>query len=198
MTEEQKSTAKSVWIVLAPYIGAVILDIALCGLLVISGKELTVEAVVAITGCVGALLFFHKKGGASMISGGALVIAAALLMGCGAACQTERSIVDATELGIAATDAMVGDRGGEDYERVSLIAHGAHQLGSAAVDACELARDGAGWQVWVEFTLESLTWMYRFIIGAGPADIGDPPPIELLRAMAMLEHETSVAEGGGR
>lgn len=113
------------------------------------------------------------------------------ISGCGAACQTERAVVDALGVGMTAADVAVGDDASPEYERASMIAHGAQQLGSAAVDACELLRDGAGWKVWVESALESAFWVAGLIDGATPEDIDGPVPIELLRAIAMLEYEAT-------
>lgn len=133
------------------------------------------------------------KDAAIMIPGYVVLVAliAFCTSGCGAACQTERAVVDALGTGIQAADIAVGDLGGGNYERASLIAKGTQALGAAAVDACELARDSAGWQVWVEFALETTSWLVAFIDGAGPADVRVPVPIELRRAIAMLEHEAS-------
>jgi hypothetical protein len=193
MTEEQKDQAKNLWISLAPYIGAVILDIALCGLLVISGRELTVEAIVAVTGCVGALLFFKKMGGGSgptIAAGGMLVLVSALLMGCGAACTTERQIVDALDVGITAADEVVGQRGGEEYETASWITRGAVAIGRAAVGACETLRDGSGWTLWLLQAVEAAYSVVEIIDGAN-ADIEEDTPIELLRAIGRIEYELS-------
>lgn len=185
-----KKQAKNFWISIAPYIGAVILDIALCGLLVASGRELTPEAIVAITGCIGGLLFMRRRSGDGGTTAGMVLVASTLLMGCGAACQTERAVVDALGTGIDAADELVGPRGGEEYETASWIVRGTQEVGVAAVEACETLRDGTGWPMWLILAVEHAMAIKELIEGAS-ADIDEPAPIELLRAIARIEHELS-------
>lgn len=119
-----------------------------------------------------------------------VIIAAVSLActGCGAACQTERMIVDSLGAGIDAADDVVGSRGGEEYDTASWIAHGAQSLGSIAVDSCDLLRSGesSGWQHWLLMAVEAATAIVGIIDGAN-ANIEETAPLELLRAIAMLE-----------
>lgn len=119
------------------------------------------------------------------------VIVAAISLactGCGAACQTERMIVDSLGAGIDAADEVVGERGGEGYDTASWIARGAQSLGAIAVDSCELLRadESVGWQHWLLMAVEAATAIVGIIEGAN-ADIDEPAPLELLRAIAMME-----------
>ncbi|MCP3884175.1 MAG: hypothetical protein GY700_01625 [Propionibacteriaceae bacterium] len=121
----------------------------------------------------------------------ALVILA-LASGCGAACQTESRIVDALGTGIDAADEMVGDRGGEEYDRASRIAHGVQGLGRAAVGACETLRDGRdSWRLWLLNASQAAIAIMGIIEGAS-ADIEGDAPIELRRALAMIDWSLSV------
>ena len=117
------------------------------------------------------------------------IISFCVLTGCGAACQTERTIVNALGSGLDAADVVVGDRGGENYEVASYIASGAHSLGDVAVQACETLRDGNGWTYWLLMAVEAATAIVEIIDGAGPESIVEPAPVELYRAIAAMEHE---------
>ena len=137
---------------------------------------------------IGSLLVgIGGAGGRGAAAAGLLLAVSWGLSGCGAACQTERTVVDALGEGLEAADTIAGDQGGEEYERASYYAHGAHALGAAAVDACELVRDGAGWQAWVGLALEAARAVAGLIDGAGPADVTQPVPAELTHAIGLLE-----------
>ena len=190
MTDEQKAKAKNGIMAAVPYISAVVLAIAILGMLYFSGK-MSVEASIAVLVAVGALFGLRKVDGDITTKAGAvlLMMMGIAATGCGAACQTERTVVDALGAGIVAADVVVGDQGGEDYDTASMIAIGAHELGKAAVDACELLRDGEGWQSWVALALEAARGVAAMIDGAGPADVREPVPQELAHAIELLEAE---------
>lgn len=191
MTEEQKEkTKKAAWDYVVLVVVACALVGFLCWLYVESGRELTVEAMGAIAGVVAGIVFLGKRLGVNIVSSGTLVIAAAMLMGCGATCTTERQIVDALEVGLDAADGVVGQRGGEEYETASWIAHGVQQLGSAAVGACEVLRDGSSWTIWLLQAVEAAYAVVEIIEGAN-ASIEETSPIELLQAIGRIEYELS-------
>lgn len=170
--------------------GGVLVGLALAG--AAWGRLDLGAAMQALTG-FGALL-----AGVGLAGGkgpGVLLFALALsTAACGGiqrpgACATERVIVDALGAGLGAADAMVGDRGGENYDIARTATLGAHQLGDVAVDACELLRDGAGWQAWVALALEAAGSLAAAIDGHGPEQIEGPVPEELRRAITLLEAE---------
>jgi len=189
MTEEQKDRARSTWEALAPYVGAVVLDLGLCGLLAMTEDGLTVEGVIAVTTCVGALLFFHKKGGGSspMVGGALVLIMSAALMGCGAACQTEQTVVSAFGAGIERSAELLDTEDPENALAVR-VARGAHALGEATVGSCELVRGEVGWLDWVLWALEA-AWDIARRFGAAGTTTSPDPPDELMRAIDLLEAE---------
>jgi len=112
------------------------------------------------------------------------VVLVVVLTGCGAApqCTTERAIAAAYVAGIVAADESLGDDVDEETQEALRIAGGVADLGTAAVDACEVLRDGEGWQRWVGLALEaSASVLARFP--------GDVPP-ELRTAVLLLEAAT--------
>lgn len=165
--------------------GVVLVGVTLAGA---AWGDLDLEAAMQALTALGALL--AGVGIAGGRGAAAVVLVAAIgASGCGAACQTERTVVDALGAGITAADGVVGDQGGEEYDLARTITLGAHQLGDAAVDACELVRDGAGWQAWVSLALEAAMSLAATIDGAGPADVAGPVPTELATAIELLEIE---------
>ena len=186
MTEEQKDKARSTWEALAPYVGAVVLDLGLCGLLAMTEDGLSVEGVIAVTTCVGALLFFHKKGGGSspMVGGALVLIMSAALMGCGTMCQTEQTVVSSFGAGIERSAELLDTEDPENALAVR-IARGVHALGDAAVGSCELARGEVGWLDWVIWALES-AWDIASRFGAASDDPPQYPPQELMDSIDLL------------
>lgn len=166
--------------------GVVLVGLAIAG---DAWGDLDLEVAMSALTALGALLagvgIAGGRGGAAAV----VLVAALGASGCGAACQTERTVVDALGAGITAADGVVGDQGGEEYDLARTITLGAHQLGVAAVDACELVRDGAGWQAWVSLALEAAMSLAATIDGAGP-DISGPVPLELATAIELLEIES--------
>ena len=116
------------------------------------------------------------------------------LTGCGAApCTTERSVVSALDIGVAVADRQLADSGASGWEDASRYSHGAVELGRAAVDGCEILRDGAGWQAWVTMALEAAESLAAIFGGAdsdAEAAPAEPPP-ELSEAIRLLEAEES-------
>lgn len=176
-------------------ISAVVLVLGLAAMAVWSGSELDL---VEVLGAVGPLIAGVLAGlGIAGGRGSAAVMLLAVALGTSAcagaqrpdACETERVIVDSLGAGLHAADMVVGDRGGEHYGRARVATLGALELGDAAVDACELLRDGAGWQAWVALALEAAGSLAAAIDGAGPADTAEPVPPELERAIELLEAE---------
>jgi len=167
--------------------GVVLVCVTLAGA---AWGDLDLETAMQSLTALGALLagvgIAGGKGGAAAAL---VIVAVSGLGGCGAACQTERTVVDALGAGITAADGVVGEQGGEEYDLARTITLGAHQLGEAAVDACELLRDGVGWQAWVSLALEATMSLAATIDGAGPADIAGPVPLELTTAIELLEIE---------
>ena len=117
------------------------------------------------------------------IVGGSLLCSS----GCGR-CVAERGIVDALSAGIGAVDQSVGDSQDDDARLALDASRGAVLLGDAAVDSCEMLRDGRadGWESWVGLALEAAYGLVQIFTSAGPADdFGEVPP-ELLRAIDAL------------
>ena len=117
-----------------------------------------------------------------------------VLTGCGAApCATERSVVSALDLGVSVADHQLADSGASGWEEASRYSHGAVELGRAAVDGCELLRDGAGWEAWVTMALEAAGSLAAIFGGADPDAEAAPaePPTELSEAIRLLEAEES-------
>jgi len=123
----------------------------------------------------------------------ALLLALALgasLTACGAApCQTERGIVSALDAGAQAAEAAIPDDAGDDVDLALQLTRGAVLLGQAAVDGCDLARDGAGWQAWVGLALEAAGGLAAMFGGAGPERLPAEPPPALAGAVLLLEAE---------
>ena len=114
---------------------------------------------------------------------------ALLCVGCGAPCVTERAIVSAVDVGIAAADESLGDDIDEEAQSALHIAAGVANLGAAAVGACELLRDGGGWQQWVALALEATTGLVAHFTGAADGDQTAEVPPELLEAVQLLQAE---------
>ena len=147
-----------------------------------------VAAVVALLGSLAAGLGI--AGGPSPRGGiGAGLLALVFFAGC-APCVAEQAIVSAVDVGLDAAESSVGDAGGEDWERSLGIARGASLLGIAAVDACELVRDSAGWQAWVGLALETAGAVAAHFGAADDPGRPQDPPDELVSALSMLEGES--------
>ena len=110
--------------------------------------------------------------------------------GCGA-CVAERGVVSAVEAGLTAADSTVGDEGGEEWTRALDVARGAADLGAAAVDGCELARDGAGWAAWVGLALEVVVDLVERFGGAAEGELPATAPPSLLAAREALAAEVA-------
>lgn len=120
--------------------------------------------------------------------GGAVLLMLALSSQACAPCVAEQAVVSALDVGLTAADEAVGDDGGDDWDQALSIARGTSLLGAAAVEACELARDGAGWQAWVGLALEAAVGVAAHFGGAGdPAP--STPPAELTAAISALTAE---------
>lgn len=106
-------------------------------------------------------------------------------------CNIEKTIVNAVGVGLSATDSVIGETGGEDYDTAIHIANGVHFLGQQAIAACELARDSAAWQQWVLLALETVGAVIGVIEGAGDGieNLEIPAPPELHRAVVILRSE---------
>jgi len=124
-----------------------------------------------------------------------LVLLAAALAGAGGsgcgACVAERGVVSAVEAGLTAADSEVGDEGGEEWARALSVARGAADLGAAAVDGCELARDGAGWAAWVGLALEVVVDLVERFGGAAEGELPATAPPSLLAAREALAAEVA-------
>lgn len=127
-----------------------------------------------------------------------VALAGVSAQGCGVspACQVERTIVSALDAGVEASAEAVGPDGGEEWHAALAISRGATELGRAAVGACELARNEAGWQSWVGLGLEIALGLVGIIAGHGD-NLGadgsvenqvEVPP-ELAQAIELLEGE---------
>lgn len=114
-----------------------------------------------------------------------LLISAFTLLGCGT-CALERGIHSVVDAGVEAAEREVPEEGRDEME----IARGITDVAGAAVQACELLRDGAGWQQLVTLMLEATTGAIAQFTGAADEEAGDPPP-ELLEAHAALEAEVA-------
>jgi hypothetical protein len=110
--------------------------------------------------------------------------------GCGA-CVAERGVVSAVEAGLTAADSTVGDEGGEEWARALSVARGAADLGAAAVDGCELQRDGAGWAAWVQLALEVVVDLVERFGGAAEGEMPATAPPDLLAAREALAAEVA-------
>lgn len=183
-----------------PIIGLVVLAIVLC-LLIHLGSEggITVEQALLVCGGVAAIfgIKYRRNGnGTGTTAAGALLLCITALTGCAGyrppdnACETENLVVASLAAGLDAAESVVGDRGGEEWETTFTAARGTLLLGTEAIRACELARDGAGWQQWVGLALEAALSVAAFINGAGPADVVGTVPPELERAIDLLELES--------
>ena len=112
------------------------------------------------------------------------------MTGCGAGpCETAAGVVSALDVGAEAADDLIGEDAGESADLAMLLTHGAVELGRAAVDACTLARDSAGWQAWVGLALEAAGGLAAMFGSAGPEDMAAEPPPELRAAIVLLEAE---------
>jgi len=138
---------------------------------------------------LGALLAgLGVAGGPSKGAAVVLLMASALTTGgCGARCVTERNVVNALGAGIAASSAVVPENAASVREALG-HASAVTGLGRAAVDACELLRDGAGWQAWVELALEAAVGLAAHFGGAADS-LPSEPPDELGVAIRALELE---------
>lgn len=105
-------------------------------------------------------------------------------------CEIEKQLVNSVGVGLTATDATIGDGGGEHYESAMTAARGVQLLGYQAVRACELARDGAAWGQWVLLALETVGAVVGVIEGASE-QISVPAPPELHQAMESLRNESN-------
>jgi len=124
------------------------------------------------------------------MKGSIIIIAIAVAIagaGCGAQCQTEQALVNAVSVGVDSADAAIGD---EADDAIS-VARGITELGQAAVGACELVRDGAGWQQWVNLALEAIAGVagaFGPLVADDPSAVREAPP-ELVEAQRLLESE---------
>ena len=103
-------------------------------------------------------------------------------------CQIEKQIVNSVGVGLIATETVIGENENEHYETAMTAARGVQLLGHQAVQACELARDGAAWQQWVMLALETVGAVVGVIEGASE-EIDASAPSELLDAMEDLRNE---------
>lgn len=105
-------------------------------------------------------------------------------------CVAERGIVDALSAGIGAVDQSVGDTQDDDARLALDASRGAVLLGEAAVDSCEMLRNGSadGWESWVGLALEAAYGLVGIFTSAGPEPMSSPGeiPPELLRAVDLL------------
>lgn len=138
-----------------------------------------------------AKVFFD--GAVAVIIVVAVLTLVSVCTGCGTACLTERKIVDALGVGMDAADELVGAQGGDEYELASAIARGAQSLGASAVAGCETLhhRGELGWSYWLMMAAEAAIGVVGIIEGHGTEDIEGGAPIELLRALEMIECEIS-------
>jgi len=119
-----------------------------------------------------------------------------LLLFCGCAgwqkqpCKIEKQLVDTVGIGLTATQAAIGDGGGEQYDAAMKAALGVQMLGRHAVRACELARDSAAWQQWVMLAIEAVGAVVGIIEGASE-EINVPAPSALHNAMERLRNESN-------
>ena len=149
------------------------------------------DAVTAALAVVGSLLAgLGIAGGPSASAGASTVLLLVALAGSACApCVAEQAVVSALDVGLSAADEAVGDASTEEYRDAMSYANGAVLLGRAAVEACELARDGAGWQAWVGLALEAAMGVASHFGGAADGDIPSEPPDGLTSAIAMLRSE---------
>jgi len=105
-------------------------------------------------------------------------------------CKIEKQLLNAVGIGLAATDAAIGQTGGDEYETAMKAARGVQLLGREAIRACELARDGAAWHQWVMLALETVGAVVGIIEGANE-EISGPAPPELHNAIERLRHESN-------
>ncbi len=126
----------------------------------------------------------------------AILFACSILSGCGAACQTERSIVDALGLGVTAADALLD----EDADDALRYAAGAAQLGRVAVDVCDMVRDPEDrptWDAWVSLALDAARDVVALFappdttvrMDSRDAPEVEPVPEDLAEAVRLLESE---------
>jgi hypothetical protein len=192
MTEQQKQVFwKS--ITFGGMACATLLVLGLATLSVVSGAELDFgEAATPATVILAAFILRRrngesKNGGSAPLAGAVLLaLMVPALAGCGAPCTTERAIVSAVDVGIASADTALGDDIDEETQQALYIAGGVASLGNAAVEACELLRDGGGWQQWVGLAFEAATGLLAHFTGAPDGDAPDAPP-ELVEAVGLLE-----------
>ena len=81
----------------------------------------------------------------------------------------------------------MGDDVDEETQEALNIAGGVASLGAAAVNACELLREGGGWQQWVGLALEAVRGVGALFTGAADETAPAPAPGELERAIELLE-----------
>ncbi len=201
MIDEKKEKQRLTWQEVVakgiPLVGAVILASVLCLLIHLGSDEgITAEQIGLVLLAVAALMGIRRgTNGNGTTTAGSILIAVTTLAGCASytppdnACQVEGVVVASLAAGLDASEGVVGEQGGEEWETTLTAARGALLLGSEAIRACELARDGAGWQQWVALALETAGAVAAFIDGAGPADLAEPVPTELERAIELLERE---------
>jgi len=175
--------------------GVVLVGVALAGAAWGALDEGIVQSVVTVIG--GLLTGIGLAGGPSRGAGVAVLILAVLPLtsGCGAACQTERTLVDLAGGGIdAAASALDWEPSGDglgddpsDLDVAMTAARATAALGSTLVDACENLRDEAGWQEWLVDMLAGAAGVASIFTGAADGDVPDEVPGELLEAIDALE-----------
>jgi len=105
-------------------------------------------------------------------------------------CRIEKQIVNSLGIGLAVTDATVGDNNNEHYNEAMTAARGVQTLGRQAVRACELVRDGAAWQQWVLLAIETVGAVVGVIEGANEEN-EVTAPAELHKALENLRNESN-------
>lgn len=104
-------------------------------------------------------------------------------------CQIEKQLVNTVGIGLTATEVAIGENGNDEYETAMTAARGVQLLGHQAVQACELARDGAAWNQWVMLALETVGAVVGTIEGASE-EINLSAPSELHQAIEDLRDES--------
>lgn len=187
-----------------PMLATVVLVLGVVGMLCFSGREISVEQIVALIVAAAGVLGLAAPslrppwGGSGSGSGGAagaagavvLIAATALLSGCTPAqrCLAERSTVAALGLALSAAEVSLPDDT-PDRGKILEIAHSSLALGDHAVAACEHLRDGDEWLEWLPLAVGALKSVLDLLDATGV----DLPPL-LSESIDELEE---LASSGG-
>jgi len=170
-----------------PIAAAVVLVLGVVGMLVFSGKDVSVEGIIALivaaAGALGLAAPALRNGGSGSTGGAALggglvlLVASALLSGCiSNPCLAERSTVAALGVAVEMADAAIpGDADRRD--EVVDAARAAVQMGSVAVDGCETLRDGGDWRSWLSIGVAAIKAVIDLVRAHG---VSLPPDVAAL------------------